>query len=78
MKRQGGGRVSTPYNDVFFLWWWRQIISMDDYPYAGINFRGDPDMSLPPRASYGAIGKKKFTNFIFLYFEETKIFLDGV
>jgi hypothetical protein len=56
MKQQGSGRVVTPYNDYFFFWWWIQIIALDEYPYMGIYFRGDPDMSLPPGAVYGAIG----------------------
>jgi hypothetical protein len=49
MRRQRGGRVVTPYNDDFFFWWRRHIIALDDYPYAGIDFRGDPNMSLPLR-----------------------------
>ena len=38
--RLGGGRVSNPYPAEFFLWWRRQIVAIDDYPYAGIDFRG--------------------------------------
>jgi hypothetical protein len=80
MRRQGGGRVSTPYNEDFFYWWQRQVISLDDYPYAGIDFRGDPDMPLPPGTAYGDIGMsnvfKYFIFFVFLY-NRTKIFLDG-
>jgi hypothetical protein len=57
MKRHGGGRVSTPYNDHFFFWWRWQVIALDDYPYAGINFKGDLDMPLPPGTTYGDIGK---------------------
>jgi hypothetical protein len=68
MRRQGGGRVSTPYNDDFFFWWRRQVISLDDYPYAGIDFRGDPDMPLPPGATYGDIGNKFLNISFFLYF----------
>jgi hypothetical protein len=60
MKRQGGGRVATPYNDDFLFWWSRQIISLDNYPYARIDFRGDPNMLLPTGAAYGAIGKQYF------------------
>jgi hypothetical protein len=77
MRRQGGGRVVTPYNDDFFFWWGRQIIALDDYPYAGIDFIGDPDMSLPLGATYGAIGKQCFlyiSFFVFFYFKRTKIF----
>jgi hypothetical protein len=68
MRRQGGGRVSTPYNDDFFFWWRRQVIALDDYPYAGIDFRGDPDMPLPPGAAYGDIGNKFLNISFFLYF----------
>jgi len=61
--------VSTPYNDDIFFWWWRQIIALDDYPYAGIDFKGDLDMSLPPGVAYGAIGKTFLhISFFFLYF----------
>jgi hypothetical protein len=65
MRRQGGGRVSIPYNDDFFFWWWWKVIALDDYPYAGINFIGDPDMPFPPGAAYGDIGKMFFKYFIF-------------
>jgi hypothetical protein len=47
MRREGGGRVATPYNEDFFFWWRQQVIALDDYPYAGIDFRGDLDMPLP-------------------------------
>jgi hypothetical protein len=60
MRQKGGGRVVTPYNDDFFFWWGRQIIALDDYPYARIDFRGDLDMLLPLGAAYGAIGKQCF------------------
>jgi hypothetical protein len=72
--------VSTPYNDKFFFWWRRQIIALDYYPYAGIDFRGDTDMPLPPGASYGTIGKTflHISFFCTFVFKETKIFLDGV
>jgi hypothetical protein len=51
MRWQGGGRVPTPYNDEFFFWWSRQVMALEDYPYAGIDFRGDLDMcyhQVPP------------------------------
>jgi hypothetical protein len=50
---------------------------LDDYPYAGINFRGDPDMPPPLGADYGDIGNK-FLNisifFVFLYLGNKNIF----
>jgi hypothetical protein len=68
MRRQGGGRVQTPYNEDFFYWWRRQVIALDDYPYEGIDFRGDLDMSLPPGTAYGDIGMSKcFYIFHFFY-----------
>ena len=64
MCRLGGGRVANPYLADFFPWWWRQIIAIDDYPYAKIDFYGDLDMPLPPRAAYGDIGNKSQTHFL--------------
>jgi hypothetical protein len=60
----GDGRVPTPYNDEFFHWWRRNIITIDDYSYEGIDYRGDHDMPLPLGSAFGEIGK----NLIFLYF----------
>ena len=31
----------------FFGWLRRQLIVVEDWPYAGINFTGDPDIPLP-------------------------------
>ena len=64
MRRLGGGRVANPYRADFFPWWQRQIITIDDYPYAGIDFHGDPDMPLPPAESYGDIGNESQTHFL--------------
>jgi hypothetical protein len=57
-----------PYNDDFLFSWQRKIISMDDYPYAGIDLRGDLDMPLLLGASYGHIGNKFLNISFFLYF----------
>ena len=58
MKRLGGGEVpSTTFDDGFFTWWDHQIIAVDDYPYVGLDFRGDLDLALPPNAAWGEIGK---------------------
>ena len=64
MRRMGGGRVDNPYLADFFPWWWGQIISIDDYLYVGIDFRGDPDMPLPPGVAYGDIGNESQTHFL--------------
>ena len=76
MRRLGGGRVSNPYLADFFPWWQRQIVAIDDYPYAGIDFRGDPDMPQPLGSTYGYIGNvsrpslKKFELLNFFVFSD--------
>ena len=32
---------------------------IEDYAYVGIDFRGDPDLPLPPGAQWGDMGKKQ-------------------
>jgi len=70
MRRLGGGRVLTPYNDESFFWWRRHVISIDDYPYAGIDYRGDLDVPFPPGSTYDDIGKKFFCIFHFFCFSK--------
>ena len=65
MRRLGGGRVANPYPSDFFPWWQRWIIAIDDYPYAGIDICGDPDMPLPSGEAYGDIGNECQTHFKF-------------
>ena len=65
MHRLGIGRVSNPYPTDLFPWWRREIISIDDYPYAGIDFCGDTDIPIPPRAAYGEIGNESQTHIKF-------------
>ena len=77
----GGGRVSNPYLADFFPWWRRQIVAIDDYPYAGIDFLGDLDILVPPRSAYDDIGNEPrpsfkifelFNFFVFLDYVESK------
>ena len=66
MRKLGGGRVSNPYPANFFPWWRRHTVAIDDYPYAGIDFWGDPDMPLLLGTTYGDIGNEyrpSFKNF---------------
>jgi hypothetical protein len=57
--------VPTPYNDEFFFWWSQQVMALEDYPYEGIDFRGDPNIPLPPGSSYGDIDMQMFLNISF-------------
>ena len=43
-------------------------MDVDEYPYAGIDFHGDLDMPLQPRAAYGDIGKNTKGVLIYLIF----------
>ena len=64
MKCLGGRDVPrTAFDNDFFSWWEQQIIAMDDYPYAGMDFRGDLGLALPLDAAWGEIGNH-FLNFI--------------
>ena len=53
------------YNDVFFDWLRPQMLMVDDYAYAVLDFRGDPDLFLLKYAQWGELGKK-YTIFSFL------------
>lgn len=46
------------FSDAFFEWFDRQEMVFDEYPYAGMDFQGDPDLVLPAGEQWGVIGKK--------------------
>ena len=46
------------YDDAFFNWLGLQILMIDDYAYAGLEFWGDPDLVLPEESQWGDLGKK--------------------
>ena len=48
MARTGAGRGKVKFGDPFFRWPCDQILMVEDYSYAGIDFHGDPDLSLAP------------------------------
>jgi hypothetical protein len=57
MQWLGGGSMPTPYNNELFHWRRRHIIDINDYPYEGIDYRGDCDMPIPPGSAFGEIGE---------------------
>jgi hypothetical protein len=63
MARHVAGPI-VKYNDVFFLR--PQLLLVDDYAYAGLYFRGNPDLVLPKDSQWGNIRKKYI--FIFMTF----------
>ena len=59
MARTRAGRGKVNFGTPFFQWLSDQILMVEDYAYACTNFRGDPDLPLPPRGHWGDIGKKQ-------------------
>ena len=53
---EGDGSVQSVYNDDFYLWWERQLPPLEKFPYAGLDFRGDNDLVLPPGGAWGVSG----------------------
>jgi len=46
MPRGGGGQQMS-WRPEFFGWLCRQLIVVEDWPYAGTDFTGDLDLPLP-------------------------------
>ena len=57
MARHVAGPI-IKYNDAFFDQLRPQILMIDDYAYAGLDFRGDPDLVLLEGSQWGDLGKK--------------------
>ena len=68
MARTGGSRVKVKYDAGFFCWLDDQILMIKDHTYAGIDFRGDPDLPLPLDAQWGDIGKKQDSKMLIVFF----------
>lgn len=62
-KHAGQSQVS--FSDTFFERFNRQEMIFSEYPYAGMDFRGDPDLVLPALEHWGVIGK--FSDHISVY-----------
>ena len=60
------GSVQSVYDDDFYLWWGRQLPALEQFPYAGLDFRGNNDLVLPPGGVWGALGILVFQVFKFL------------
>lgn len=54
------GEQQMSYKPAFFSWLRRQLIVVEDWPYSGTDFRGDPDMPLPEGEDYdGDVGPER-------------------
>ena len=65
--RQGGdGSIQSVYNDDFYLWWGQQLPTLEQFPYARMDFWDENDLVLPPGGAWGASGIFVFQVFKFL------------
>lgn len=53
MAHHGGDGISVvQFPSAYFMWLRNQVFTIEDFPYAGIDFKGDPEMSLPLGAQW--------------------------
>ena len=64
------GQSTIVFSTAFFAWFRRNIFTIDDHAYVGIDFRGDLDLVLPEGAQSSAIGK----NFLTMFFYFSKVY----
>jgi hypothetical protein len=57
MVRYVAGPI-VKYNYSFFDWLRPQILMIDDYAYASLDIRGDPNLVLPDGFQWGGLRKK--------------------
>ena len=54
---RGGGAVGRVFRPEFLADWDQMPLYIDDYPYSGMSYWGDLDLSLPPGQVWGPDGK---------------------
>ena len=65
------GTKVVRFKPAYFQWLKNQVFAIQDFPYAGVDFHGDPDMALPPGEQWDDAGKiifNIFPNLIFCCF----------
>ena len=48
--------MQSVYDDDFYFLWERQLLALEQFPYAEMDFRGDLDLVLPPGGAWGELG----------------------
>ena len=56
MMREGGILVGCFFTQELFLEWPKLLVLIEDYLYASMYYRGDPEMPRPPRKVWGPDG----------------------
>ena len=62
------GAAVVGFSDSYFDWLEGQLFVIQDFPYAGMDFRGYPDMVLPQGEQWDDRGTFIFTSFLIMYF----------
>jgi hypothetical protein len=62
-----GGGPPCHYHEDFFDWWTQVTFCINEYCYAGMDYRGDPDLPLPVDAQWGDIGMSSYFLFFNIY-----------
>jgi hypothetical protein len=60
MLRLRGGVVKKVFNNELFIVWELQPIIPEEYPYMGMDFKGDLVLPLPARENKGSISMYLF------------------
>jgi len=58
------GATFVRFSDSYFHWLEDQVFAVQDFPYAGMDFRGSPDMVLPQGEQWDDRGTLFFTSFL--------------
>ena len=53
MVREGGGRVGCFFTKDLLEQWWKLLVVIEEYPYAGMDYHGDPEMPRSPGQAWG-------------------------
>ena len=56
MIHKGGGRVGHFFIEDFLEQWLQLRVVIEEYPYVGIDFQGDPEMPRPLGQAWGPVG----------------------
>ena len=76
MARHAKGIEVVRFPSSYFRWMECQIFVIEDFPYAGIDFRDDREMALPVGEQWDESSKNHFQQFLssdfFLYFKHLK------
>ena len=63
LMRKHAGQSTIVFLTAFFTRFWRKFVTIYEYAYTSVDFRGDPDLALPEGAQWGAMGKNVLTMF---------------